>query len=58
MPKLNFGLLTIKGENLRINKLNLDIAEITIDGNINTLNYSDIDNINKGKNNFLGKIFK
>ena len=36
----------------------MDIAELTIDGNINSLSYSDIDNINKSKNNFLGKIFK
>lgn len=36
----------------------MDIAELTIDGNITSLAYSDVDNINKGKNNFLGKIFK
>lgn len=52
------GLLTIKGENLRINKLNIDIAEVTIDGLINSLIYSEIDNINKKGNSFLGKIFK
>lgn len=52
------GLLTIKGENLRINKLNIDIAEITIEGIINSLAYSDVDNINKKGSNLLGKIFK
>ena len=52
------GLLTIKGENLRINKLNIDIAEVTIDGLVNSLTYSEVDNINKKGNSFLGKIFK
>ena len=28
------GLLTVKGENLRINKLSLDTSEVTIDGTI------------------------
>lgn len=52
------GLLTIKGDNLRINKLNIDIAEVTIDGLVNSLTYSDVDNISKKGSNFLGKIFK
>lgn len=52
------GLLTIKGENLRINKLNIDIAEVTIEGTINSLTYSDVDSISKKGSNLLGKIFK
>lgn len=52
------GLLTIKGDNLRINKLNIDIAEVTIEGLINSLTYSDVDNISKKGSNLLGKIFK
>ena len=43
----DLGLLTIKGENLRINKLNIDIAEVTIEGLINGLIYSDVDTVNK-----------
>ncbi len=35
------GLLTIKGENIRINKLSIDSSEISIDGYINNLNYSN-----------------
>ena len=51
------GLLTVKGENLRINKLSLDTSEVTIDGTIYQLAYSEKDSMEKG-GGFLGKIFK
>lgn len=35
------GLLTIKGEELRINKLSLDSSEVIIDGEIFNLGYSE-----------------
>ena len=31
------GLLTVKGENLRINKLSIDCEEVVIEGEINNL---------------------
>lgn len=52
------GLLTIKGTNLKINKLSLDTSDFVVDGKINSLTYSDSDiNIKKNKN-ILSKIFK
>lgn len=52
------GLLTIKGENLKINKLSLDTSDFVVDGRINSLNYSEADiGVKKGKN-ILSKIFK
>ncbi len=51
------GLLTIKGENLRINKLSIDSEEVVIEGEINNLAYSEKD-IERKSNTFLGKIFK
>ena len=51
------GLLTVKGENLRINKLSIDCEEVVIEGEINNLAYSEKDIYRKG-NSFLGKIFK
>ena len=51
------GLLTIKGENLRINKLSIDTSEVIIEGEISSLNYSDKDN-EKTKGSFMSKIFK
>ena len=51
------GLLTIKGEDLRINKLSLDSLEVIIEGQIFNLGYSD-DNLKKNSGSLLGKIFK
>ena len=50
------GLLTVKGENLRINKLSIDTSEIKIEGNINSLGYSE--NHSKNEGSIFGKIFK
>lgn len=52
------GLLTIKGENLKINKLSLDTSDFTVDGKIDSLSYSNSDSIGKKNKNILGKIFK
>ena len=52
------GLLTIKGENLKISKLSLDTSDFVVDGKISSLTYSDAaTNVKKGKG-LLGKIFK
>lgn len=53
----SLGLLTLKGENLRINKLSLDSEDVIIEGDICTVSYSDKD-IERKPNTFLGKIFK
>lgn len=53
------GLLTIKGENLKINKLSLDTSDFIVDGKIDSLTYSSSDSSSIKKNkNILGKIFK
>ena len=51
------GLLTVKGENLRINKLSLDTEEVVIDGEIYNLGYSEKES-NQKSGGFLGKIFR
>ena len=52
------GLLTVKGENIRINKLSIDTSEVIVEGNISYLAYSDKD-MEKVKNGgLLSKIFK
>lgn len=51
------GLLTIKGENLKINKLNIDTSDITLDGRISCLSYSDSDSIKKNTARFYWKNF-
>lgn len=50
------GMLTIKGEDLRINKLSIDTQDVIIEGNIVSLSYSEKEERKNG--NLLGKIFK
>ena len=57
MVDTELGLLTVKGENIRINKLSLDTAEVIVEGEIASLSYSK----NKQEKNtvtILSKIFK
>ena len=51
------GLLTVKGENIRINKLSIDTSEVIVEGEISYLAYSDKD-LEKNKSSFMSKIFK
>jgi len=53
----HLGILTVKGEDLRINKLNTDSEEVIVAGNISSMSYSD-KSIDKKDSSFLGKIFK
>lgn len=52
------GLLTIKGETLRINKLSIDTSEVIVEGQIDSISYSSKDVNKKSNESFLGKIFK
>lgn len=53
----DLGMLTIKGEDLRINKLSIDTTEVVIEGDINNLSYSEKED-KKSSGSLLGKIFK
>ena len=57
MIETELGLLTIKGEELRINKLSIDTSEVIVEGNISHLSYSE-KNQEKSKGSLIGKIFK
>ena len=52
------GLLTVKGENIRINKLSIDTSEVVVEGNISALTYSDNRKSDNSKGSLIGKIFK
>ena len=52
------GLLTVKGENLRINKLNIDTSETIVEGDICSMAYSENKNSDKNKTSIISKIFK
>ena len=52
------GLLTIKGNDLKINKLNLDTSDFSVEGTIDSLNYSSTEITGKKGKGLLNKIFK
>lgn len=58
MVETELGLLTVKGENLRINKLSIDTSEVVVEGNISYLAYSDNTNHDREVQSLLSKIFK
>ena len=51
------GLLSIKGEQLKINKLSIDTGDVVVEGEIGTLSYSDSSKKER-EGSLLGKIFK
>lgn len=57
MVETELGLLTVKGENIRINKLSIDTSEVIVEGQISYLAYSDKES-EKTKGNLISKIFK
>lgn len=51
----DLGELTIRGSNLHINKLSLEVGELTLDGEVSSMTYTDNQSNNVG---FLSKLFR
>ena len=58
VAQTDLGTLIIDGENLHVNKLNLEMGELTIDGEIAGIRYTDETQGLKSKSSFMGKLFK
>ncbi len=52
------GILVIKGADLHLNRFSLDSTEISVEGQINSMQYSDKIGNSKSKEGFITKIFK
>ncbi|MCX7842303.1 MAG: sporulation protein YabP [Clostridia bacterium] len=52
------GMLVVRGEDLHINKLNLDNSELIVEGEINSCEYDDRESSKSKGFGFLGKMFK
>ncbi|MBQ2705570.1 MAG: sporulation protein YabP [Agathobacter sp.] len=52
------GMLHVKGNDLHVNRLNLEKGEVDIEGSIDAFSYSQIPTSLKKGESFLGKIFK
>ena len=50
----SLGLLTVEGEGLHVEKLSLDIGELTLEGTIDSLGYS---RAGKSRGSFWSKVF-
>ena len=50
------GELTVRGSNLRMNKLNVETGEVNIEGQIDSLAYRD--ESPRGQGGFFGRIFR
>ena len=58
MVDTDLGLLTVKGENIRINKLSLDTSEVIVEGDISYLAYSNKEQEKIKGGSLISKIFK
>ncbi len=56
LAQTDLGILTIKGDDLKMNKLNLENNELIVEGKISAVAYSDI--ANSKKTGFMNKLFK
>lgn len=54
----DYGVITIKGQNLHVNRLSVEKGELDIDGTIQAMEYSDKDNFSKKGESWFGKLLK
>ena len=52
------GMLMVKGTDLHVNRLTLEKGEVDISGNINSVAYSDVNQLTKSNENIFAKLFK
>lgn len=51
----DMGELTVKGDSLHINRLNVETGELSLEGNIQSLTYAEVHTRSGG---FFGRLFK
>ena len=52
------GMLSIKGNDLHVNRLSLEKGEVDIDGRIDSLEYGENGHMSGKNESFLGKLFR
>ena len=52
------GMLMIKGSNLHVNRLSLEKGEVDVEGQIDSLTYSELSGMGQKGESFFGKLFK
>lgn len=54
----DLGMLMIKGSNLHVNRLTLEKGEVDVEGQIDSLTYSEVSSFGQKGESFIGKLFK
>jgi len=54
----DYGMITIKGSNLHVNRLSVEKGEVDVEGKLDGLNYSDISGYAKKGESFISRMFK
>ena len=52
------GILTIKGEDLKVNRLSIEKGELDIEGTVDSMEYSEISSYKRKKESMLKRMFK
>ena len=52
------GLLMVKGTDLHVNRLSVEKGEVDLEGNIDSIAYSNVSPSGAQKENFFAKLFK
>ena len=52
------GILMIRGQELRVNRLTLEKGEVDVEGRIDSLTYSDTSGYGKTAESFVSRLFK
>lgn len=52
------GMLTIKGQDLHVNRLTLEKGEVEISGNIDSLLYAEVSNYGQKAESFFARLFQ
>lgn len=52
------GMLMVKGKDLHVNKLNLEKGEVDIEGDVDSLTYSEVTAYAKKSDSILGRLFR
>lgn len=58
VTETELGMLTIRGGNLHVNKLNLEKGELEVDGELDSIAYSQNGAYDKSKNSIFARLFK
>lgn len=54
----DYGVITIKGSNLHVNKLSVEKGELDVDGSIMSVDYSEVNSYAKKGESFVNRLFR